>query len=127
MLIKTVHLNEQLVQRLLTLVVPAEVAAPTASAFYVRWNESENSEFNQIAARIVARRVVSDYPKLGHLGFVQQMATTHLKYLRARYRRQTNPAYIAKEPERLRSSSAATRKRTVSVLSFHSLLDLISF
>ncbi|QRV83657.1 hypothetical protein RhiJN_11673 [Ceratobasidium sp. AG-Ba] len=92
---------------------PAEVAAPTASAFYVRWNESENSEFNQIAARIVARRVVSDYPKLGHLGFVQQMATTHLKYLRARYRRQTNPAYIAKEPERLRSSSAATRKRTL--------------
>ncbi|KAG9090532.1 hypothetical protein FS749_000475 [Ceratobasidium sp. UAMH 11750] len=38
---------------------PPEVAAPTAAAFYVKWSESEKSEFNAIAARIVARQVVN--------------------------------------------------------------------
>ncbi|KAG8789101.1 hypothetical protein FRC12_013877 [Ceratobasidium sp. 428] len=92
---------------------PPEVAAPTAAAFHIKWNESERSEFNAIAARIVALQVVGDYPSLCDLDEMHDMATMHIKYLRARYRRQTNPEYIAKEPQRLRAASANTRKRTL--------------
>ncbi|KAG9099104.1 hypothetical protein FS749_002120 [Ceratobasidium sp. UAMH 11750] len=80
---------------------PPEVAAPTAAAFYVKWDESEKSEFNAIAARIVALRVVADYPSLCTLDKTHDMVTDHLKYLRTRYRRQTDPRYIAKEKFRL--------------------------
>ncbi|KAG8703278.1 hypothetical protein FRC08_002967 [Ceratobasidium sp. 394] len=92
---------------------PPEVATPTAAAFYLKWDESEKSEFNAIAARIVALRVVADYPSLCELDEMHDMVTCHIKYLRARYRRQTDPKYIAQEPQRLRSSSAGTRKRTL--------------
>ncbi|KAG8711539.1 hypothetical protein FRC09_020542 [Ceratobasidium sp. 395] len=92
---------------------PPEVAAPTAAAFHIKWNESERSEFNAIAARIVALQVVKDYPSLCELDKMHDIATMHIKYLRARYRRQTNPEYIAKEPQRLRAASANTRKRTL--------------
>ncbi|KAG8716799.1 hypothetical protein FRC08_008778 [Ceratobasidium sp. 394] len=92
---------------------PPEIAAPTTAGFYIKWNESEKSEFNAIAARIVALQVVADYPSLCDLDEIHDMVTLHIKYLRARYRRQTNPVYIAKESQRLRSASAGTRKRTL--------------
>ncbi|KAG8791222.1 hypothetical protein FRC12_009844 [Ceratobasidium sp. 428] len=92
---------------------PPEVAAPTATAYHIKWNESEKSEFNSIAARIVALQVVADYPSLCELNDMHDMVTMHIKYLRARYRRQTIPDYIAKEPQRLRAASAAVRKRTL--------------
>ncbi|KAG9085989.1 hypothetical protein FRC06_003328 [Ceratobasidium sp. 370] len=92
---------------------PPEVAAPTAAAFYIKWSESEKSEFNAIAARIVALQVVADFPSLCNLDEIHDMVTSHIKYLRARYRRQTMPEYIAKEAQRLRSSSANTRRRTL--------------
>ncbi|KAG8723176.1 hypothetical protein FRC09_004422 [Ceratobasidium sp. 395] len=41
------------------------------------------------------------------------MVTYHIKYLRARYRRQTDPHYISKEKQRLLDASARTRKRTL--------------
>ncbi|KAG8764766.1 hypothetical protein FRC12_007905 [Ceratobasidium sp. 428] len=92
---------------------PPEIAAPTAANFYIKWNESEKSEFNAIAARIVALRVVADYPNLCEINEMHDMVTTHIKYLRARYRRQTIPEYITKESQRLRAASAGTRKRTL--------------
>ncbi|KAG8788797.1 hypothetical protein FRC12_014184 [Ceratobasidium sp. 428] len=92
---------------------PPEIAAPTAARFYVKWGESEKSEFNAIAARIVALQVVADYPSLCELHEMHDMVTMHIKYLRARYRRQTIPEYISKEPQRLRSASAGVRKRTL--------------
>ncbi|KAG8696990.1 hypothetical protein FRC08_006802 [Ceratobasidium sp. 394] len=92
---------------------PPEVAAPTAAAFYVKWNESEKSEFNAIAARIIALRVVADYPSLCDLDEIHDMVTGHIKYLRARYRRQTDPKYMAQESHHLLSSSTGTRKRTL--------------
>ncbi|KAG8786173.1 hypothetical protein FRC12_016838 [Ceratobasidium sp. 428] len=92
---------------------PPEVAAPTAASYYVKWDESEKSEFNATAARIVALQVFKDYPDLCGLDELHDMATCHIKYLRARYRRQTIPSYIAKEQQRLLSSSAGTRKRTL--------------
>ncbi|KAG8717504.1 hypothetical protein FRC09_014168 [Ceratobasidium sp. 395] len=92
---------------------PPEVAAPTAAAFYIKWDESEKSEFNAIAARIVALQVFNDYPSICEVDQIHEMATCHIKYLRARYRRQTIPEYIAKETRRLLSSSAGTRKRTL--------------
>ncbi|KAG8701762.1 hypothetical protein FRC08_003915 [Ceratobasidium sp. 394] len=92
---------------------PPEVAAPTAAAFYVKWSESEKSEFNAIAARIVARQVVNDFPSLCTLDEIHDMVTSHIKYLRARYRRQTIPEYTAKEAQRLRLSSSNTRRHTL--------------
>ncbi|KAG9097420.1 hypothetical protein FS749_006333 [Ceratobasidium sp. UAMH 11750] len=92
---------------------PPEVATPTAAAFYVKWDESEKSEFNATAARIVALKVVADYPSLCELDEMHDMVTCHIKYLRARYRRQTDPRYIAQESQRLLLSSAGTRKRTL--------------
>ncbi|KAG8714264.1 ATPase with role in protein import into the ER [Ceratobasidium sp. 395] len=92
---------------------PPEVAAPTAAAFYIKWDESEKSEFNAIAARIVALQVFKDYPSICEVDQIHEMATCHVKYLRARYRRQTIPEYITKEARRLLSSSAGTRKRTL--------------
>ncbi|KAG9096568.1 hypothetical protein FRC06_008531 [Ceratobasidium sp. 370] len=92
---------------------PPEVAAPTATAFYVKWGESEKSEFNATAARIVAKRVVEDYPTLCTLDEMHDMVTCHLKYLRTRHRRQTDPRYMVKERDRLHRSSVNTRKRTL--------------
>ncbi|KAG9079414.1 hypothetical protein FS749_008544 [Ceratobasidium sp. UAMH 11750] len=64
---------------------PPEVAAPTSIAFYIKWDESEKSEFNAIAARIVALQVVADYPSLCTLDEMHEMVTCHVKYLRAHY------------------------------------------
>ncbi|KAG9095676.1 hypothetical protein FS749_010013 [Ceratobasidium sp. UAMH 11750] len=92
---------------------PPEVAAPTAAAFYIKWDESEKSDFNATAARIVSLRVVDDWPSLFDLDDVFDMVTSHFKYLRTRYRRQTVPEVTAKEPQRHRSQNANTRKHTL--------------
>ncbi|KAG8683254.1 hypothetical protein FRC08_014397 [Ceratobasidium sp. 394] len=92
---------------------PPEVAAPTAAAFYFRWDESEKSEFNAIAARVVALRVIKEWPSLSDVDEIFDMATTHFKYLRACYRRQTVPEVAAKEPHRHRAANANTRKHTL--------------
>ncbi|KAG9097336.1 hypothetical protein FRC06_007657 [Ceratobasidium sp. 370] len=92
---------------------PPEVAAPTATAFYIKWDESEKSEFNAIAARIVAQQIVREFPSICDLDEMHSMVTSHIKYLRARYRCQTDPKYIAEESNRRRSSSARTRKQTI--------------
>ncbi|KAG8732658.1 hypothetical protein FRC10_000778 [Ceratobasidium sp. 414] len=60
---------------------PPEIAAPTAAGFYIKWDESEKSEFNATAARIVALQVVADYPSLCELDEIHDMVTLHTKYL----------------------------------------------
>ncbi|QRV96141.1 hypothetical protein RhiJN_24159 [Ceratobasidium sp. AG-Ba] len=92
---------------------PPEVAAPTAVAFYIKWDESQTSEFNTVAARIVAKRVLKDWPTLFDMENVFEMATGHIKYLRACYRRQTIPEVAAKEPERHFSVNSRSRKHTL--------------
>ncbi|KAG9094640.1 hypothetical protein FS749_012087 [Ceratobasidium sp. UAMH 11750] len=92
---------------------PPEVAAPTAAAFYFRWNESEKSKFNAIAARIVAQRIMKDWPLLSDIDEVFNMATEHFKYLPACYQRQNVPEVMAKEHQRHCSANANTRKHTL--------------
>lgn len=96
---------------------PPEVAAPTALAFYLKWDESEKSLFNATAARIVSLQVANDWPSLFKKNFeeVFEMATFHIKYLRTCYKRQNNPNVAATEAERHRRCNADTRKRTVSL------------
>ncbi|KAG8787817.1 hypothetical protein FRC12_015252 [Ceratobasidium sp. 428] len=62
-----------------------EVAAPTAAAFYFKWEESEKSNFNAIAARIVASQIIKEWPTLFELDKVFDMVTGHFKYLRTCY------------------------------------------
>ncbi|QRV99711.1 hypothetical protein RhiJN_27730 [Ceratobasidium sp. AG-Ba] len=92
---------------------PPEVAAPTAVAFYIKWDESQSSEFNSVAARIVAKRVLKDWPTLFDMENVFEMATGHIKYLRACYQRQNIPEVAAKEPERHFSVNSRSRKHTL--------------
>ncbi|KAG8707830.1 hypothetical protein FRC08_000266 [Ceratobasidium sp. 394] len=92
---------------------PPEVAAPTGAAFYFRWDESEKSEFNAIAARIVAARIVNEWPALFEIDEVFDMATGHFKYLCSCYRRQNIPEVAAKEPQQHCSANANTRKHTL--------------
>ncbi|KAG8707107.1 hypothetical protein FRC09_002028 [Ceratobasidium sp. 395] len=92
---------------------PPEVAAPTAAAFYFKWNESEKSEFNAIAARIVASQIIKEWPSLFELDEVFDMAQGHFKYLRACYKRQNVPEIVAKEGQRRRAANANTRKHTI--------------
>ncbi|KAG8783877.1 hypothetical protein FRC12_019260 [Ceratobasidium sp. 428] len=92
---------------------PPKIAAPTVANFYIKWNKSEISEFNAIAARIVALPVVADYPNLCEINEMHNMVTTHIKYLRARYRHQTILEYITKESQWLCAASAGTRKPTL--------------
>ncbi|KAG8776032.1 hypothetical protein FRC12_001129 [Ceratobasidium sp. 428] len=90
-----------------------EVAAPTVTAFYFRWEESEKSEFNAIAARIVASQIVKEWPTLFELDEVFDMVTGHFKYLRTCYRRQNVPEVIAKEAKRHLEANRTTRKHTL--------------
>ncbi|QRV74464.1 hypothetical protein RhiJN_02478 [Ceratobasidium sp. AG-Ba] len=99
---------------------PPEVAAPTAAAFYLKWDESQKSEFNATAARIVAKRVVDDYSELvkcaegvEDIDDVFDLVTEHIKYLRTCFRRQNVPKVTAKEPQRHRSTNATSRKHTL--------------
>ncbi|KAG9087104.1 hypothetical protein FRC06_002727 [Ceratobasidium sp. 370] len=92
---------------------PPEVAAPTTAAFYFKWGESEKSEFNAIAARIIALRVVKDWPTLFEIDEVFELAQGHFKYLRTCYRRQNVPEAAAKETQRHRSANKTTRKHTL--------------
>lgn len=94
---------------------PPEVAAPTAAAFYLKWDESEYDLFNATAARIVTMQVLEDWPNLFGDNFdeVFEMATAHIKHLRMVYKRQNIDDYKNKEAERHRRCNADTRKRTV--------------
>lgn len=99
---------------------PPEIAAPTPRAFFIRWEESENSLFNQTAARIIADQVVTDWPGIqGSTAFpkLQTMVTMHIKYLQTCWTRQNDPEAESKEARRLRRCRADTRKRTVRYLS----------
>lgn len=94
---------------------PPEVAAPTPQAFYIRWNESESSLFNETASRIVANRVLKDWPGLfnDRPRHVLEYVKSHIKYMILTWKRENIPDYIAKEPARLLRCSATTRRYTL--------------
>jgi hypothetical protein len=110
-------LNRKTPQSALPPSAPPEVAAPTSKSFYLRWNEPESSEFNATAVCIIADEVVEEMPGLTDLmayNDMFDMVSLHIKYLCTCYRRQTDPATIAKESARRRRVNADTRRRTVS-------------
>ncbi|KAG9097861.1 hypothetical protein FS749_005254 [Ceratobasidium sp. UAMH 11750] len=43
---------------------PDNIATPSEAMFYVKWTESEKSQFNKVAANIVATKVIKDWPAL---------------------------------------------------------------
>lgn len=97
---------------------PPEIAAPTPNSFFLRWNETEKSQFNSTAARIVMDQVVEDWPGIfNYITFddIFHMVSMHIKYLCRCYRLQTDLQAISKEEMRRRRCSADTRKRTVSI------------
>lgn len=97
---------------------PPEIAAPTPNSFFLRWEESEKSQFNATAARIVTDQVCEDWPGIfNYITFdeIFDMVSLHIKYLIRTYREQNDPNAVPKEELRRRRCNADTRKRTVSI------------
>lgn len=102
---------------------PPAVAAPTVTAFYIKWDESEKSLFNRTATKIIVDQLFKDWPSLlsaNDYDEVFEMAELHIKYLHTVYREQNKADAEAREAERRRRSNAAAlrRKRTVSTSSW---------
>ncbi|KAG8735612.1 hypothetical protein FRC10_010356 [Ceratobasidium sp. 414] len=61
---------------------PADnIAAPSEAMFYVKWTESEKSQFNKVAANIVVTKVAKDWPALcseDNHNSLHAMATQHI-------------------------------------------------
>ncbi|KAG8724582.1 hypothetical protein FRC09_016911 [Ceratobasidium sp. 395] len=95
---------------------PDNIAAPSEAMFYVKWTESEKSEFNRIAAGIVANKVMKDWPALcpeEDRDTIQDMAIQHIRFLIKLFKRQRLPSNDPKELTRRLNCSADTRKRTL--------------
>ncbi|KAG8711326.1 hypothetical protein FRC09_020660 [Ceratobasidium sp. 395] len=95
---------------------PDNIAAPSEAMFYVKWTESEKSEFNRIAAGIVANKVMKDWPALcpeEDRDTIQDMVIQHIRYLIKLFKRQRLPSNDPKELTRRLNCSADTRKRTL--------------
>jgi hypothetical protein len=99
---------------------PPEVAFPTLNAFYIKWTESEKSDFNRTAAAVVAREVYKDWGDLftaNDSEEIFELASAHIKYLIWLNRRRVDPKYIPEEVKRHIRCNADTRMRTVSPFS----------
>ncbi|CAE6474955.1 unnamed protein product [Rhizoctonia solani] len=93
---------------------PASLRAPSEEEFGIRYNETERSPFNQMAAGIVAEKIVRDQPDL--LTAVEKLelrtkVTKHLKYLCRRYKDENRPDAEEFNRRRLKRCSAGSRKR----------------
>lgn len=100
---------------------PDNIASPTSEMFYIKWAETEKSQFNKIAARIVTNQVLASWPNLcseDERDTIFDMATKHIGYLRKLYVRQRLPKGNEAETTRLLRCSADTRKCTVTLPQF---------
>ncbi|KAG8694526.1 hypothetical protein FRC08_008421 [Ceratobasidium sp. 394] len=95
---------------------PDNIAAPSESMFYVKWTESEKSDFNRVAASIVTSKVMKDWPDLcpeEDRDAINDMAVQHIRYLIKLFKRQRLPQNDSKELSRRLHCSADTRMRTL--------------
>lgn len=97
---------------------PDDVQLPTASRFYIKWDETASSFFNTTACNIVVDKVLSSWNGLlteEEREQVFAMVIAHVKYLIKAYGRQQPGVQDASEIKRRKDCSADRRKRTVGV------------
>ncbi|KAG8733295.1 hypothetical protein FRC10_000303 [Ceratobasidium sp. 414] len=95
---------------------PDNIAAPSESMFYVKWTEREKSQFNKVAANVVATNVIQDWPALcseDDRDSIRDMATQDIRYLIKLYKRQRLPLSDPKEAARRLQCSVDTQRRTL--------------
>ncbi|KAG8714231.1 hypothetical protein FRC11_009328, partial [Ceratobasidium sp. 423] len=92
---------------------PPGQKVPTDHNFGIHWYESAKSQFNQIAAHIVARRIAYENPGMltdQEVESLQELATRHIKYLCRCYKNQNREDAEEFNTHRLLRCSAGTRK-----------------
>ncbi|KAG8724187.1 hypothetical protein FRC09_020919 [Ceratobasidium sp. 395] len=95
---------------------PDNIAAPSETMFYIKWDESEKSAFNRVAANIVTTHVMKEWPEScpeDERDNIFDMAIKHIRYLKKLYKRQRLPDGDPNELARRLHCSADTRMRTL--------------
>ncbi|KAG9079120.1 hypothetical protein FRC06_007946, partial [Ceratobasidium sp. 370] len=67
---------------------PDDVLGPTLESFYIKWDESVHSEFNQCACDLIVHKLSADFPKPfneDNHDYLMQMVKNHVKYLKRAY------------------------------------------
>ncbi|KAF8684339.1 hypothetical protein RHS04_01428 [Rhizoctonia solani] len=93
---------------------PPSLRAPTITNFAVRWDESRKSIFNQLAAQIVAEKIVCDQPGMLTADEVESLpvlVSKHIKYLCRCYKDQNREDAEEFNARRLNRCGMGTRKR----------------
>ncbi|KAG8715593.1 hypothetical protein FRC08_010418 [Ceratobasidium sp. 394] len=95
---------------------PDDVIVPTSENFYIKWNKSAHSEFNQIACELIVSKLSDDFPVLfneDNYDHLMKMVKSHVKYLMRAYRWQQLPADDPTDETRHLNSSANRRMHTM--------------
>ncbi|KAG8715718.1 hypothetical protein FRC09_016363 [Ceratobasidium sp. 395] len=95
---------------------PDTVTAPTMENFYVRWDESVHSAFNQAACDLIVCQLLSEFPKFftdDSYDELFKMVKSHTKYLMRAYRWQQLPPDHPIDETRHRNASANRRMHTL--------------
>ncbi|KAG8714619.1 hypothetical protein FRC11_007777 [Ceratobasidium sp. 423] len=93
---------------------PASLRAPTNNEFGIRYEENERSPFNQMAANVVAERIIRDQLDLltaAEKLELRRKVTKHIKYLCRRYKDENCSDAEEFNRRRLKRCSAGSRKR----------------
>ncbi|KAG8715525.1 hypothetical protein FRC09_016543 [Ceratobasidium sp. 395] len=101
---------------------PDDVIAPSMKNFYIKWDESVHSEFNQAACDLIVDKLMADFPKLFDPDSYDQlikMVKSHAKYLVRAYRWQQLPADDPTDAQRHLNSSANRRMHTLFAHRMH--------
>ncbi|KAG8781789.1 hypothetical protein FRC12_021512 [Ceratobasidium sp. 428] len=94
---------------------PDDVIEPTMENFFIKWNESVHSQFNQAACDLIVGQLMANFPTLFDMDSYDQlikMVKSHAKYLIRAYRWQQLPADDPTDLIRHMNSSANRRMHT---------------
>ncbi|KAG8794067.1 hypothetical protein FRC12_000663 [Ceratobasidium sp. 428] len=95
---------------------PDDIIAPSMEQFYIKWDETVHSEFNQAACDLIVDKLMADFPKLfdpDSYDHLVKMVKSHAKYLIRAYRWQQLPADDPTDAQRHLNSSANRRMHTL--------------
>ncbi|KAG9091291.1 hypothetical protein FS749_016657 [Ceratobasidium sp. UAMH 11750] len=109
---------------------PPAVRVPTRDQFSLRWDETEKSQFNKIAAGILVQEI-SDNPPLvltdSEIQQLPKMVQQHIRYLCRRYKNKNRADTEEFNARRLKNCSADSRKRRYRSESIDNLWFTLAF
>ncbi|KAG8684711.1 hypothetical protein FRC08_013531 [Ceratobasidium sp. 394] len=94
---------------------PSGVRAPTQDRFYIRWDQTEKTPFNKIAAGLVIQEMCNAEPNSLTAEEVKQLpklVEQHIRYLCRRYKNENREDAGEFNAKRLKRCSANSRKQT---------------